>query len=195
MCVEADNTCLIRLRDIGKDAVDHADEHAVLERMSGIFDDRDDVRAVRSHVDQITSRAVGEFDCEDCACGSDDVCDVRDRGTGCGAEVEHFAAGLHVDVFQTTQDTCGQLGAKRVPDTVFGFGGGSHIAVRFGAGGGSIDGDALLAVDCFAGGEVLGDEEIFFAAGYKDTGVTMWFLEGAVRQNVRVPVGVVWHAR
>jgi len=45
--------------------------------------------------------------------------------------------------------------------------------------GGGFDGDALFAVDGFAGGEVLGEEIVFFAAADEDAGVAMGFLDGS----------------
>jgi hypothetical protein len=39
VCVETDDTCLIGLSDIGKDYVDHLDEHAVFLGVTGVFDD------------------------------------------------------------------------------------------------------------------------------------------------------------
>ena len=52
--VDAHNTCLIRLGDVGKHAVDHAHEHSVLHRVPRVLDNRDDVRSVRGHVDEIS---------------------------------------------------------------------------------------------------------------------------------------------
>src|ERR1700753_4196587 len=46
MGVEPNDTRLIRLCDVGEDAVYHRHQHAVLERMSGVLNDRDDVRAM-----------------------------------------------------------------------------------------------------------------------------------------------------
>jgi predicted xylose isomerase-like sugar epimerase len=53
--VEGDDAGLVGLGDVGEDAVDHADEHAVLVRVARVLDDRDDVRALRS-----VRGAVGE---------------------------------------------------------------------------------------------------------------------------------------
>ena len=176
MCVETDDTGLIGLCDVGEDTVDHADEHAVLQGVSGVLNDRNDIRAVRSHVDQISAGAVRELYSEDSTSLSNDISDVGDGGSAGGTEVEHFRARLHVDVVHTTEDTGCQLGAEGIPHAVFGLGGcRSGIAVG-GCGGGSVDGDALLAVDGLAGCEVLGDEEIFFAASDEDTGVAMRLL-------------------
>ena len=43
MGVEGDDTCLIRLSDIGKDDIDHLDEHSVLLWVTGVFYNGDDV--------------------------------------------------------------------------------------------------------------------------------------------------------
>lgn len=55
-------THLIRLRDISEYTVHHADQHAVLKRVSCILDDGNDVCAGFGHVDQVSSRSVGELD-------------------------------------------------------------------------------------------------------------------------------------
>ena len=81
-----------------------------------------------------------------------------------------------MDVVHATEDTGCQLGAEGIPDAVLGLGGcGRGVAVG-GCSRGSVDGDALLAVDGLTGCEILGDEEIFFAAGDEDTGVAMRLL-------------------
>lgn len=85
VCVQAHNTRLIWLRHVCEDDVYHGDEHAVAERVARVFDNGDDVRAVRSHVNEISAGAVREFDGEDRAFGADDVGDVGDGGAGCGA--------------------------------------------------------------------------------------------------------------
>ena len=87
-----------------------------------------------------------------------------------------------MDVFQSAQNAGCELGSEGVPDAVFGFGceGDACVAVCGCCGaagrGGGVDGDALFAVDGFAWSQVFGDEEVFFAACYEDTGVSVWFL-------------------
>eukprot|EP00955_Chlamydomonas_euryale_P004875 52082-Chlamydomonas_euryale.AAC.9 len=56
LCIEADNTGLVWLGDVGKDDVNHGDEHAVLLRVARVLDDRDDVGALLGHVDKVTAR-------------------------------------------------------------------------------------------------------------------------------------------
>jgi hypothetical protein len=168
--VETDDTGLIGLGNVGEDAVDHADEHTVLEGVTGILDNGDDVCAVGSHVDQITAGAVGELNGEDGSLGADDISNVRDGGTGGGTEVEDLGSGAHVDVVYTTEDTGSQLGTEGVPHAVLDGRGSGSIVV---AGLLTANADALLAVDALAGGQVLGDEEILLSAGNEDTGVTV----------------------
>lgn len=174
--VETDDTGLIGLGNVGENAVDHADEHAVLERVTGVLDDGDDVGTVGGHVDEISAGTVGELDGEDGTGRTNDIGNVRDGGTRSSTEVENLAAGLDVNVVHTTEDTSGQLRTERVPDTVFGLGGGGSLAVGLGASGGCVDADALLAVDGLTGGQVLGNEEILLAAGNEDTGVSVGLL-------------------
>jgi hypothetical protein len=76
--IETNDTGLIRLRNVGKNAVDHADQHAVLQWIfeelalprymcglalltTGILDDGDDVCAMCGHVDCATSVSVSGF--------------------------------------------------------------------------------------------------------------------------------------
>ena len=168
--VETDDTGLIGLGNIGEDAVDHADEHAVLEGVTGILDDGDDVGTVGGHVDEISAGAVGELDGEDGSLGADDISNVRDGGTGGSTEVEDLGSRAHVDVVDTTEDTGSQLGTEGVPHAVLdGRGSGSVVVAGFLA----ANADALLAVDALTGGQVLGDKEILLSAGNEDTGVTV----------------------
>lgn len=175
--VETDNTGLIGLGNVGEDAVDHADEHAVLERVTGVLNDGNNVGAVGGHVDKVSARTVGEFDGEDGTGRSDDIGNVRDGSTRGSTEVEDLAARLDVNVVHTTENTGGQLRTEGVPDTVFSLGGCGSIAVGLvGASVGGVDADALLAVDGLAGGQVLGDEEILLAASDEHTGVSVGLL-------------------
>lgn len=197
MRIETDDTCLIWLCNVGEDAVDHADEHAVLERVPGVFDDRDDVCAVCGHVDQIAAGAVGEFDSEDCAGRANDIGDVGDGSARCSTEIENLAARLHVYVLKTTKDTGCQLGAERVPDAVLGLGCDGCIAVRGVAGDGTrcVDGYALLAIDGLTRCQVLGDQQIFLAACDKDAGVSVRLLYTTVSPYVSVSLASLWHVR
>lgn len=170
LTIKTNNTGLIGLSNIGKDAVNHANQHAVLERVTGILNDGDDVCAVGSHVDEITAGAVGELDSEDGTLGADNVSNVGHTGSGGGTEVKDLASRAHVDVVDTTEDTGSQLGAEGVPDTVLGAAGG--FGTVDGSSGGT-NADALLAVDALTGGQVLGNEEILLSARNEDTGVAM----------------------
>jgi hypothetical protein len=182
--VKTDDTGLIGLGNIGEDAVDHADEHAVLKRVTSVLDDGDDVGAVGGHVDKISAGTVGELDGEDGTSGTDDIGNVRDGCTRGSTEVENLAAGLDVNVVHTTENTGSQLRTERVPDTVFGLGGCGSIAVGLvGASVGGVDADALLAVDGLTGGQVLGDEEILLAASDEHTGVSVGLLLSKSQQS------------
>lgn len=130
--VETDDTGLVRLGNIGEDAVDHADEHAVLERVTGILDDGDDVCAVGSHVDEITAGTVGELDGVDGTGGTDNISNVGDGGTRGSTKVKNLAAGSHVNVLETTEDTGSQLGTEGVPHTVLDLCGGGRILTSSG---------------------------------------------------------------
>jgi hypothetical protein len=159
------------LRNIGKDAVHHADQHAVLEGMTRILDDGDDVCTVGSHVDQVTSGAVRELNGKDGSLGSDDIGNVRHTGAGRSTEVEDLAARAHVDVVDTTENTGCQFTPEGVPDAVLDAAGGGILGIAR-VGGGS-NADALLAVDALARCQVLGDKQILLSTGDEDTGVAM----------------------
>jgi len=102
VCVQADDTSLIRLCDVGEDNINHTDQHAVAERVAGVFDDGDHVGAVGGHCDEITATAVGELDGVDTAGGSDDVGDMGDGGAAGSTQVEDRGAGADVDVLDRT---------------------------------------------------------------------------------------------
>lgn len=176
MGVETDNTGLVGLGNIGKDDIDHANKHAVAEWVTGVIDNGDNVGTVGGHADQVTTGAVGELDGVDSSGRSDNISDVADGGTAGSAEIENLGTGLDEDIVETTKDTGSQLGTERIPHTVFDLGGSGGIAIAVGSTG-RLDGNALLAIDSFTGGQVLGDQEILLAStGNEDTGVTMGLL-------------------
>lgn len=121
VCVHGHNTGLVRLGDISKDNVDHTDQHAVLVGVTGILNNWNNVGALLCHVNKVTTGTVGEFDGVDKTGRANDVSNVRDGGTRCGAEVQDFLARADVDVVYTTEDTSCKLGTERVPHTVFSF--------------------------------------------------------------------------
>lgn len=104
MRVQRHDTRLIRLGDVGEDAVDHPHEHAVLERMPGVLDYRYDVGTGLGDVEQVASGTVREFHGVYVPLRSDDVGNVRDGGTGRRAEVQDLGAGLDPDVVDSAQD-------------------------------------------------------------------------------------------
>jgi hypothetical protein len=71
----------VLLLTIGKDDVDHADEHPVLCGVTGVLDDGNNVGPLLGHVDEITSTSVRELDGVYGSLGSDDIGNVRYRGT------------------------------------------------------------------------------------------------------------------
>lgn len=105
--VERNNTCLIGLGNIGKDTVDHTHEHAVLQRVTSILDNGDDVGAGFGNIDKITAGSVGEFDSVDGTGGPDDVGHVRNRGTGGGTKIQNLGARLDPEVVNTTENSGG----------------------------------------------------------------------------------------
>lgn len=114
--VEARLPGLIGLGNIGEDDIDHGEEHAVSHGLTGILDDRDDVGAAGSHVDEITAGTVRELDGVDGTGRADNIGNVGNGSTGGSTEVEDLGAGLHVDGLKTTEDTGSKLRTERVPD-------------------------------------------------------------------------------
>ena len=104
MRIQRHNTRLIRLRHIGKDAVHHADEHPVLERVAGIFNNGNDIGARLGHVDEIAAGTVGEFHGIDGPGGTDNVTHVTDRCSGGSANVQDLVAGFDPNVTDSAQD-------------------------------------------------------------------------------------------
>ena len=176
MGVETDNTGLIRLGNVSEDDIDHANEHAVAERVTGVLDDGDNVGTVGSHANQVTARTVGELDSIDSSSRSNNISDVADGGTAGRSEIEDLGTGLHEDIIKTTEDTGGQLGSEGIPHAVFDLRGCGSIAVAIG-GTRSLNGNTLLSIDSFTRSQVLCDQEILLAStGNKDTAVTMGLL-------------------
>ena len=119
--VVSQDSSLIGLGDISEDNVDHRYKHSVFLGVSGILNNGDDVGTFLGHVDEVTSDSLGEFNGVDISLGSDEVGNVRNSSSGGGSEVEDLAAGLHVNVFTSSDDGGSELGAEGVPDSVFSF--------------------------------------------------------------------------
>lgn len=96
-------------------------EHAVFERVTSVLNNRDNVGTGLGHVDQITTSAVREFDSVHNTSGTNDIRNVGDGSTGGSTKVENLGTRANVDVLNTTEDGCGQLGTERIPDTVLGL--------------------------------------------------------------------------
>ena len=177
--VQADNTGLVRLGNVGEDDINHGDEHAVAEGVTGVLNNGDDVGAVSRHADQVTARTVGELNGVNITSGADNISDVRDGGTAGTTDVQDLGTRLHVDVVQTTQDTSSQLGTEGVPHAVLGLGDNAVIT------GGGLNRDALLAVDGLTRGQVLGDKQILLTTtGNEDTSVTVVLLRDGEKFEV-----------
>ena len=85
--VQRDDTRLVGLRNVGKDDVDHANEHPVLEGVPGILNDWNYVGAGLGHVDEVAPGTVGELYSVDTAGGTDNVGNVGDGCSGCSSKV------------------------------------------------------------------------------------------------------------
>mmetsp|Transcript_6554 Transcript_6554/g.14156 ORF Transcript_6554/g.14156 Transcript_6554/m.14156 type:complete len:86 (-) Transcript_6554:719-976(-) len=85
MSIQSHDPSLIGLRHIGKDTIDHWHEHPILEGMTGVFNNRDDVDARLGHIDKVAAWTMGELHGVYGAFGTDHVRDVRHRCAGGGA--------------------------------------------------------------------------------------------------------------
>ena len=127
---------------------------------------------------------MGELDSVNSPHRAHDVGDVTDRGAACRTKVEDFGPRLDEDIIQAAEYTSSELASKGVPDTVFCFRGWGCCVSIDGCVGceAGFNGYPFLAVDGLAGGEIFCDKHVFFAAGNKDTGVSVRFLR---KINVR----------
>lgn len=172
--VHGNNTGLIRLGNIGKDNIDHGDNHAVAGGLTGILDNGDNIGALRGHGNEVAARAGRELDSVDVTCRANEIGDVGNGGTRGTTNVENAGAWLHVDVVGTTSNGSAQLAAEGVPHAVLNLGGCRSTVVVLDR---LVDRDALLAVDGLTGGQVAGSNTVFLTtADNKDTGVTMRLL-------------------
>lgn len=172
--VHGDNTGLIGLSNIGKDDIDHGDDHAVTGRLTGVLNNGNNVGSLGGHGDEITAGSGRELDGVDVASRTDDVSNVRDGGTGGTTKVEDTRAGLDVDLISTTGDGSAKLASERVPHAVLDLGGGSGAIVVLDR---LVDRDTLLAVDRLARCCVAGSKTIFLTTtDDEDAGVTVRLL-------------------
>lgn len=185
--VDTNDAGLIRLSNISKDDIDHADQHTVLVGVAGVLDDRDNVGALLGHVDQIASRTVRELDGVDKTLGSDNVSNMGYSGSRGGSEVKNLLSGSNVDFINASENASSNLGAEWVPDSVFDLDFVLTLASqsRFVRDSISIrlwrdiehvaylNGDPLLAVDRLSRNQVLGQEKVLLAVGDKNSLVSM----------------------
>mmetsp|Transcript_15451 Transcript_15451/g.39861 ORF Transcript_15451/g.39861 Transcript_15451/m.39861 type:complete len:311 (-) Transcript_15451:133-1065(-) len=158
---------LVGLRHIGEDAVDHADQHAVLLRVARILDDRDDVGALLGDVDEVATGAVRELDGVHAARLTHQVGDVRHRCAGGGAKVQDLRARTHVDRVNTAEDSRGDLGAEGIPDAVLDL----SLLVTLAL----LHCYPLLAIDSITRHHRPCDKHVLLAARDKDTRVPVGF--------------------
>lgn len=86
--VQSDNTSLVGLGNVGEDAVDHGNQHAVPERVTGVINNRDDVRTVLGHVHQIATATVTELNGVDVSSRADNISDVGDGRSGGSTQIQ-----------------------------------------------------------------------------------------------------------
>lgn len=118
LCIQCHNTTLIRLCHIGKDGIDHADQHAILVWMTGVLNNGNNVGTLLGHINQITARTVRELNGIDKTLRSNNIGYVRHSCARGATQVQHLGARWHVYLLHTAENGCGQLGTEGIPDTV-----------------------------------------------------------------------------
>jgi len=105
MGIERDDARLIGLRHIGKDDINHADEHAVFEGVPGVFNDWNDVGALLGNAEEVASRTMREFDSVDGAAGTNNVADMGNGGASGSSKVKNLGAWFDPNIVNTTEDS------------------------------------------------------------------------------------------
>lgn len=154
LSIEGEDTALIGLSDVHKDAVNKTgDEHAVLHGVAGIIENGNNVGAALGHLLEVTARAVRELDSVDDSLGTDEIGNVANSGSRGCAKVKNRSAGLHTDALNTIVNSGGKLGAVGVP----------HTELDGLSGTGDSSADALLAIDGNSGDHGFGGEGVGLA--------------------------------
>ena len=130
--VEGDNSGLIRLGNIGKNTINHSNQHSIFPWMSSIFDYWNNICSFFTHIQQITTRSMRKLDCIDETCGADNVRHVGDSRTTCSAKVQYlkvrvirwvvgFVQGVylfawsHVNIIDATKNCSSEFRSERIP--------------------------------------------------------------------------------
>lgn len=167
--VQSNNTSLIWLSHIGENSVDHTDQHTVLLWVTSIVNDRNDVRSLLGHADQLSTWSVRELNGVNHTLWANNVGNVGNRGTGGSTQVQDLLAWSNTQLIDTTHDTGSQLGSERVPHTVLNLG--SWGTLLFGW---LVNRDSLLSVDRLTWGHVSGDQQVLLTSGNENTSVSVW---------------------
>ena len=88
--IEGDDTSLVRLGDVGEDAVDHTDKHSVLVWVSGVLDNRNNICSRLGDVQQVPSGTVRELDSVDESLRTDDVGNVGHSCSRSSSQVKNL---------------------------------------------------------------------------------------------------------
>lgn len=129
MGIETHDSGLVRLGNVRKDYINHSNQHSVAKGMTGILDDGNNIGAVGSHSDQVTTGAVRELNSVDGPRRSYEISDMTDGCPTGGTEIQHFRSRAHVDVVETTEDTSSQLATEGIPYTVLSLGGSGDLTI------------------------------------------------------------------
>mmetsp|Transcript_466 Transcript_466/g.982 ORF Transcript_466/g.982 Transcript_466/m.982 type:complete len:245 (-) Transcript_466:205-939(-) len=170
MRIEGYDTSLIRLGNIGKHNVYHSDQHAVFERVTGILHNRNDVCAQLSNSQQVASGTVRKFYGVYGSFLTNNVGNMRDRGSSGSTNVKNFRAWFDPKIINTAQNCCSNLGSEGIPNTVFCFHSGTT-----GFCGWCLHTDSLFSVYGNTRGRIKCDQGILLPTSYENTLVAMRF--------------------
>mmetsp|Transcript_9287 Transcript_9287/g.27687 ORF Transcript_9287/g.27687 Transcript_9287/m.27687 type:complete len:235 (-) Transcript_9287:1818-2522(-) len=170
MGIQGNNTCLIRLCDVSKDAINHANQHAVFQRVSGILYNWNNVGSQLGNAQKIASGTMRELYGIHGSILSDNIRNVGDRSSSCSTNVKDFRAGFDPNIVNTAQNSSGDLRSEGIPYTVFCFHSGTTWFCRW-----CFNADSLFAIYSNTRRGVQCDQGIFLTTGYENTLVAMRF--------------------
>mmetsp|Transcript_14903 Transcript_14903/g.19503 ORF Transcript_14903/g.19503 Transcript_14903/m.19503 type:complete len:322 (-) Transcript_14903:106-1071(-) len=178
MRIQRHNTSLIGLGHIRKDGVNHTNQHSVLQRVSSIFNNGDNVGTLFGHGQQIAPWAMTEFHSIHGTSGTDNIGYVTHTRTGSGTNVQYLAPRTNPNVINTTQNSGGNFRSKGIPHAIFNFLCNCFTSRRW-----YFDRNTLFPIDSKTRCTVERDQGIFLASSNKNTFVTMRFNQdlGATR--------------
>ncbi|KAH3670438.1 hypothetical protein OGAPHI_000953 [Ogataea philodendri] len=101
---------------------------------------------------------------------SDNVSNVRNRGTGSCSQIENFLAWSNEQLVQTTHNTSSKLRSEWIPNSVLHLGCWGGLVLGW-----LVDGYSLFTVNRLSCCQVLGHKQILLSSGNVNSVVSVWF--------------------